>query len=103
MLMQLFREVLDECNFMDLGFKGFPFTWSKHYRTGVSIWERLDRAIATAEWFSNFLGTWVHHVDSMTLDHKLYGLNKLVWSFSRKRSRLDLRKCGWQIKCVGKL
>ena len=28
--MQLFRDVLDECGFMDLGFKGFPFTRSKH-------------------------------------------------------------------------
>ena len=101
--MQLFREVLDECNFMDLGFKGFPFTWSKHYRTSVSIWERLDRAIAMVEWFSHFPGTWVHHVDSTTLDHKLYGLNKLVWSFNRRRSRLDLSKCGWRIKGVGKL
>jgi len=40
--MQIFREVLDECEFMDLGFKGFPYTWSKHYHSGVSIWEKLD-------------------------------------------------------------
>ena len=29
--MQLFKNVLDECDFMDLGFVGFPFTWHKHY------------------------------------------------------------------------
>ena len=63
----------------------------------------LDRAVAMAEWFLDFSGTWVHHVDNTTLDHKLYGLNKLVWSFSRRRSRLDLSKCGWRIKGVGKL
>ena len=28
--MQQFRETLDECGFMDLGYVGFPFTWSKH-------------------------------------------------------------------------
>ena len=40
--MQIFREVLDECGFIDIGFKGSPFTWSKHYNSGVSIRERLD-------------------------------------------------------------
>ena len=35
--MQQFREVLDECGFMDLGFKGFPFTWSKHWQNGFSV------------------------------------------------------------------
>ena len=29
--MQLFRDVVDECTFMDLGFVGFPFTWHKHF------------------------------------------------------------------------
>ena len=82
---QLFREVLDECNFMDLGFKGFPFTWSKHYRTGVSIWERLDRAVATAEWFSKFLGTRVHHVDSTTSDHKLLWIEQAGLEFQQKK------------------
>ena len=37
--MQLFRDVLDECSFMDLGFIGPCFTWSKHFLDGHSIWE----------------------------------------------------------------
>ena len=83
--MQLFREVLDECNFMDLGFKGFPFTWSKHFRTEVSIWERLDRAVAMAEWFSNFPSTRVHHVDSTTSDHKLLWIEQASLEFQQKK------------------
>lgn len=83
--MQLFREALDECGFMDLGFKGFPFTWSKHYRTGVSIWERLDRAVATVEWFSNFPGTRVHHIDSMTSDHKFLWIEQAGLEFQPKK------------------
>ena len=35
--MQQFREFLNECGFMDLGFKGFPFTWSKHWQNGFSV------------------------------------------------------------------
>lgn len=83
--MQFFRDVLDECNFMDLGFKGFPFTWSKHYRSGVSIWERLDRAIATAEWFSNLSGTRVHHLDSTTSYHKLLWIEQACLEFHPKK------------------
>ena len=55
--MQMFRDVLDECELMDLGFKGFPFTWSKHFRDGFSVWERLDRAVASHDWFVDFPGT----------------------------------------------
>lgn len=55
--MQMFRDVLDECELMDLGFKGLPFTWSKHYRDGFSVWERLDRGIASHDWFIEFSST----------------------------------------------
>ena len=68
--MQQFRETLDECGFIDLGFTGFPFTWSKHWQNGFSLWERLDRAVASQEWFTSFPGTKVHHIDSTTSDHK---------------------------------
>lgn len=67
--MQAFREVLDECAFMDLGFEGFPFTWHKHF-DGYTVWERLDRSIATNDWFSMFPGTKVFHLDITTSNHK---------------------------------
>ena len=35
--MQLFRDVIDECGFMDLGFVGPKFTWSIHFEDGCSI------------------------------------------------------------------
>ena len=54
---------------MDLDFIGFPFTWHKHY-PNFTIWERLDRAVATNEWFSVFAGTKVHHLDVTSSDHK---------------------------------
>ena len=36
--MQQFREVIDECGFMDVGFEGSKYTWSKHFGNGISIW-----------------------------------------------------------------
>ena len=37
--MQLFKDVIDECGFMDLGFMGPKYTWSQHFDYGQSIWE----------------------------------------------------------------
>lgn len=67
--MQMFREVIDECNFMDLGFVSSNFTWSKHFEDGRSIWERLDRGLATNSWFHCFLGTRVFHLLCLSSDH----------------------------------
>uniref|UniRef100_A0A2N9F204 Reverse transcriptase domain-containing protein n=1 Tax=Fagus sylvatica TaxID=28930 RepID=A0A2N9F204_FAGSY len=51
--MQLFRDVLDDCGFVDLGFNGPKFTWTNN-RMGDMTWERLDRAVATPEWLLCF-------------------------------------------------
>lgn len=32
--MQLFREAINECDFLDLGFKGLAFTWKKFFSDG---------------------------------------------------------------------
>ena len=45
--MQLFREVIDECEFMVLGYMGPKFTWARHFENDSSIWERLNRGLAT--------------------------------------------------------
>ena len=67
--MQLFREVIDECGFMDLGYVGSKFTWARHFENGSSIWERLDRGLATNSWFLQFPGTKVHHLRFDSSNH----------------------------------
>ena len=44
--MLAFRNVVDECGLMDLGFVGDKFTW-KGKRAGGLVLERLDRALAS--------------------------------------------------------
>ena len=83
--MQIFRDALDECELMDLGFKGFPYTWSKHYRNGFSIWEWLDRAVASYEWFSKFPSSQVHHIDSTTSHHKILWVELSDLDFQKKK------------------
>jgi hypothetical protein len=42
--MQQFRDVVDACGFMDLGFTGPRFTWTNN-RPRDMTWERLDRVL----------------------------------------------------------
>ena len=67
--MQPFREVLDECKLIDLGFIGSMFTRHKNY-PAYMMWERLDRAVASTEWLTKFPDTKVYHLDVTTFDHK---------------------------------
>uniref|UniRef100_A0A2N9IJ19 Endonuclease/exonuclease/phosphatase domain-containing protein n=1 Tax=Fagus sylvatica TaxID=28930 RepID=A0A2N9IJ19_FAGSY len=69
--MQLFRDVLDDCGFVDLGFTGPLFTWTNN-RAGDMTWERLDRVVATLDWLTQFPTARVHHLDSTLTrsDHK---------------------------------
>lgn len=47
-IMDDFREALEMTNLMDLGFKGYPYTWNNR-RPGVAdTKERLDRAMSNA-------------------------------------------------------
>ena len=69
--MQLFRDAIDECGFIDLGFTGSKFTWRKHYANGQSIWERLDRALCINEWLQQFGSTRVFHLNCCSSDHNL--------------------------------
>ena len=67
--MQLFREVIDECGFMDLGYVRSKFTWARHFENGNSIWERLDRGLATNGWFLKFPRSRVHHLHCDSSNH----------------------------------
>ena len=51
--MQMFRDVLDQCRFIDLGYSELDFTWHGR-RGGELIWERLDSEVANYEWLSKF-------------------------------------------------
>ena len=51
--MRDFREALDECGFADLGYVEQKYTWYKQLTGGVTVWERLDRAVANNDWISS--------------------------------------------------
>ncbi|KAL9666415.1 hypothetical protein QQ045_000746 [Rhodiola kirilowii] len=42
-----FRRVLDDCELTDIGFSGYPFTYSNRREGDAEVRARLDRAVAT--------------------------------------------------------
>ena len=95
--MKEFRDVLDECGLIDLGYTRDKFTW-KGKRAGGLVLERLDRAIALNEWFSRFPGTKVQHLLTHSSDHKdiLIKLDGITPRLNRpfKFEQMWLRKGG---------
>lgn len=71
--MKVFREALDECGFADLGYVGQKFTKCKHLAGGITLWERLDKAVADTECKSLFPRTKFIQNQSLTraMDEKI--------------------------------
>ena len=66
--MSEFREVVDDCGFMDLGFVGKKYTW-RGKRGNTMVLERLDHALATHSWLAQNPATRVHCFRSNVSDH----------------------------------
>ena len=97
--MEKFREVLDECNLLDLGYVGNKFTWSKNFPNGGMVWERLDRAVSTANWIDLFPTTKVQTLSYVSSDHSPililpegFGI-KSQWPWHFKQIWLENKGC----------
>lgn len=47
--MRHFRESITTLGLADLGFSGFPFTWTDDKLAPLTIWRRLDRVLASVD------------------------------------------------------
>ena len=73
--MDRFRNVVDLCQFRDLGYSSAKFTCSRHFENGVSIWARLDRALANKEWIRKFPNAKMNHISTTDFDHCMLRLH----------------------------
>ena len=65
-----FREMLDVCRLVDLGFESCRWTFEKKVAGGSYCYVRLDRALACADWSARFLLAHVRHLTtSAASDH----------------------------------
>lgn len=69
--MSNFRKILRNNNLFDLGFKGYPFTFSNRRLGHQEYKARLDRVIASGSCSIKFPHLNVEHVATMTSDHYL--------------------------------
>lgn len=68
-LIQNFINVINQCNLQDLGFEGYPFTWTNGREGEENIQERLDRCLASEEWLFLFPVVKVTHEKKSFSDH----------------------------------
>jgi hypothetical protein len=64
-----FRNCLNVCNMIDLGFSGPKFTWSNCHDMNFLIMERLDRVLANPDWWILFPEASVTHLTRTHSDH----------------------------------
>ncbi|XVE52109.1 hypothetical protein DITRI_Ditri02bG0095800 [Diplodiscus trichospermus] len=68
--MRDFREVIDECELVDLPLRGYGFTWERGRGTDGFVEERLDRCLGTMNWIDMFPDVNLLCLFSSTSDHK---------------------------------
>lgn len=66
---QGFRDAVDDCGLLDLGFVGKMWTYEKKVAGGSYTRVRLDRALASADWCAQFPNAVVEHLSAATSDH----------------------------------
>lgn len=64
-----FRDFLFDTGLLDLGFKGPAYTWTNRQSASNAIFERLDRAVATAAWSQRFRDAHVNYMPRVHSDH----------------------------------
>uniref|UniRef100_A0A2N9IKD9 CCHC-type domain-containing protein n=1 Tax=Fagus sylvatica TaxID=28930 RepID=A0A2N9IKD9_FAGSY len=67
--MSEFKNCLNACSMIDLGFSGPKFTWSNCHDVSSLIMERLDRALANPDWRILFPEAAVSHLTRTHSDH----------------------------------
>ncbi|KAK1361377.1 hypothetical protein POM88_045851 [Heracleum sosnowskyi] len=68
-LIQGFCETMSDCNLVDLGMVGYPFTWEKSRGTEDWVEIRLDRALVSQRWLHMYKEATLQNIEISTSDH----------------------------------
>lgn len=64
------RKFIDDNGLIDLGFKGYAYTWTNRRMGNTNIQERLDRGFANSPWRILFPEATVTHLSALQSDHR---------------------------------
>ena len=64
-----FKECLDYCNMIDLGFSGPRFTWTNKREVGALIQERIDKFFVNPSWCTTYPDAKIFHLTRCHSDH----------------------------------
>jgi hypothetical protein len=67
--MRNFREAIEDCQLLDVGWSGTAYTWDNQQLGDQNIKARLDRAFANSAFLARFEHTRVRHIVSTESDH----------------------------------
>jgi hypothetical protein len=67
--MLAFRDTLEVCELVDLGFSGYAYTYDNRRKGRANVQVRLDRAVADNSWRNIFAEAWVVHKVTPCSDH----------------------------------
>ncbi|KAH9717651.1 reverse transcriptase domain-containing protein [Citrus sinensis] len=68
-MMLSFREAVQVCNLIDVGCKGYPFTWSNRRFSPHLVEERLDRFFCSKDWANSFFDSPATNLLTVGFDH----------------------------------
>lgn len=93
--MQGFRDAVDVCGLIDLGFQGRKWTFEKKVAGCMFTRVRLDRALASDEWSSLFPTATVEHLTAATSDHSPILLKLEATAMNQKKEKLFRYEVMW--------
>lgn len=100
-----FKETIKHCNLLDMGYKGYPFTWSNRRYRDHYIEERLDRFLCSKDWGSHFQTSAATNLISWVTDHcpivlEVKERGDEAKHGSRAFTKTIMRTCGARTKAV---
>jgi ribonuclease HI len=84
------RQCVEECGLIDLGFEGYPYTWSNGRQDEENIQCRLDRALCTSDFQNRFSPIRVVHLHRYGSDHAALMILLENHDYLQKKKRVKM-------------